>query len=183
MPAARLASISRSRWNSNSSLNSASIRAAPNQERSSTVRRCQIRISRRSQQQCDCRRQALPAGLFPFQVLATGSGQAIETGPTIVVGHPPRGRDPTVTFQTLQGRIQRALLQLEDIVRQLLDPLGDGPSVQRLQRNGLEYQEIHGALHEVDRLAHSVTPYDSRQEDGSNYCRLSRGVVLERSAP
>jgi len=57
-------------------------------------------------------------------------------------------------FQALQRRVQRSLLDLEDVIRELTDPLRDRPAVQRLERDGLEDQQIDGALNEIGGLPH-----------------------------
>jgi hypothetical protein len=49
----------------------------------------------------------------------------------------------------------------------LADALGDGPSVQRLKRDGLQDQEVNGALHEIGRFAHSLLSVtDNRAAEG-----------------
>jgi hypothetical protein len=42
----------------------------------------------------------------------------------------------------MQGGIERALAYLQNFVGDLLDSLGDRPSVLRLQRDGVENQEV-----------------------------------------
>ena len=40
-------------------------------------------------------------------------------------------------------------MDLEHIIRDLLDPLGDGPAVLGLELEGLEDEEVEGALDEI----------------------------------
>jgi len=47
--------------------------------------------------------------------------------------------DPTLLLQPVQCRIERALLDLQDFGRYLLDAFGDRPAVLGLKGNGLEY--------------------------------------------
>src|SRR5215212_1344726 len=54
----------------------------------------------------------------------------------------------------MQRRVERPLLHLQHLARDLLDPLRDRPAMRRLEREGLQDQEIEGALHEIGRSAH-----------------------------
>ena len=56
-------------------------------------------------------------------------------------------------LETMQRRIQSALVHLENVVGDLADSLGDGPAVHGTERDSLEDQEVNGALDEVGRLA------------------------------
>jgi hypothetical protein len=94
--------------------------------------------SRFLEHQADAARQALPCGFFVSQPLLSGLGQAIKTRAPIVFGRAPICRDPALPLQALQRRVQRPLLDLEDVVRELTDPLRDRPAVERLERDGLE---------------------------------------------
>src|SRR4029450_12333572 len=99
------------------------------------------------------------------QALLTGLCQPIETRAPIVFGRAPVGGDPALPFQPLQRRVQRSLLDLEDVTGKLTDSLRDRPAVERFERDGLEDQEIDGALNEIGGL-----PHDYLQEYGAS-CR------------
>jgi len=58
----------------------------------------------------------LPPGFFSGQLLLTSRSQAIELSPLIIVGNAPFGFDPTLTTKAMEGRIQAAVLHLEQIV-------------------------------------------------------------------
>ncbi len=52
----------------------------------------------------------------------------------------------------MQGRVERPLLHLQHLVRQLADAPGNRPAVERLDGERLENQQVEGSLDEVDRL-------------------------------
>src|SRR5262245_11349968 len=81
----------------------------------------------------------------------SGSGQGVEAGAAIVLGRTPFGIDVAVEEQSLQGRIERALAHLEDILREELEPLRDAVSVHRLARENPQNQEIERAGKQVRR--------------------------------
>jgi len=55
-------------------------------------------------------------------------------------------------LETLQRGVERALLDQEHVVRQLANPRGNRPAMERLERERLQDEEIKRALDEVDRL-------------------------------
>src|SRR5207245_1424720 len=66
----------------------------------------------------------------------------------------PFARDPALVFQAIQRRIQRALLNLQAILRNLLDAQEDAVTMQRPEGNGLEDQHVQSALQKVELLVH-----------------------------
>lgn len=114
--------------------------------------------------QIDCRGEAAPVGGFLFELSAACRGQRIKLGLSAGFGFFPFGFDPGFLLQAVQGRVERALLDLQYIPRNLLNTLGDGPAMLGLERNGFENQEIQSSLNEVVRFSHAMTIY-------SNYCR------------
>ena len=50
----------------------------------------------------------------------------------------------------MQRRIQRSLLDLENLVGDLSDPFRDPPAMLRLEVDGLENQQVQSALRKVD---------------------------------
>ena len=59
-------------------------------------------------------------------------GECVVFRAAIVFGSTPAGFDPASTFEAVEGGIQRALLNLENVAGNLLNALGDGPTVLRL---------------------------------------------------
>src|SRR5438270_7934222 len=73
--------------------------------------------------------------------------------------------DPATPLQPVQRRVQRSLLNFEEIVRDLLDALGNGPAVQRTQRYSFQNQQIQSALGKIDSLLGHNAPCPLLQED------------------
>jgi hypothetical protein len=68
----------------------------------------------------------------------------------------------------------------------LADALRDGPSVQRLKRDGLQDQEVERALHEIRRFAHVlVSVTDNRSDEGTvastGFLALNGGRLAKRN--
>ena len=56
--------------------------------------------------------------------------QRVVLGAPVVFRRTPFGRDRAVELQTIQSRIERPLLDLEHLVGQKVDGLGDGVAVE-----------------------------------------------------
>ena len=61
----------------------------------------------------------------------------------------------------MQGRIKRALLDLENFVGNLLNAFGNRPAVFWLERDRLQNQEVERALDKVAWFSHTLTIYNS----------------------
>src|SRR5262245_15455633 len=59
-------------------------------------------------------------------------------------------------FEAIQRRIERALLDQEALLRDLLDAEQDAIAVQRSQRNGLEDEKVERALQQLCRVTHAA---------------------------
>jgi hypothetical protein len=133
-----------------------SARAQP--ERSSILSRMTERMNvlrmRSAEEECHRARQPFPGGLFVLQPPPAGGGQTIEASAAVVLGRSPVGGDPPLPFEPLQRRIQRPLLHLQDIIRQLADALSDRPAVQRFECDGFQDQQVECALQQVGRFSH-----------------------------
>src|ERR1019366_9297589 len=100
------------------------------------------RLLRRAQHQADCRRQALPVDAFVLELRSPGPREAVELRLAPGLGLAPLGPQPAAFFEAMQRWIQRALLHLQHVLRDLLQPLSDGVAVDRPQRGDLEDQQI-----------------------------------------
>src|SRR5207245_10841266 len=67
----------------------------------------------------------------------------------------------------MQRGVERALLHLEHLARNLLDTLGNGPAVQWFERDGFKNQKVESSLHEVAWFSHNMIIYNMD-------CRWSR---------
>ena len=59
----------------------------------------------------------------------------------------------------MQRRIERTGLHLQHVAGNLLDAEDDAPAVHRLERQGLEDEQVQRALQQVGRFGHEVGPY------------------------
>src|SRR5215211_4527317 len=87
------------------------------------------RATRRQNKALDGERESLPARALFGELLSTERRQTIVLRAAIVFGRAPIGLDPCPPFESMQGRIERALVDLQDIPGDLLDALRDPPSV------------------------------------------------------
>lgn len=88
--------------------------------------------------QIDCGGEAAPVGGFLFELGAARRGQRIKLGLPACLGFFPFGFNPGFLFQAVQSRVERALLDLQDVARNLLNAFGDSPAVLGFKRNGFK---------------------------------------------
>src|SRR5215208_5195779 len=65
--------------------------------------------------------EAAPALQLRAQRAAAGGGEAVVARPPVVVGRPPRAGDQPVLLQPLERGVERALVDLQRALRELLD--------------------------------------------------------------
>ena len=94
---------------------------------------------------------AIEAGALGRQVLAAARRQRVVARPAVVVGRGPLGFDVVVEEQPLQRWIERALANLQDVIRQLPLPLRDAVPVQRLAVQHPEDQHVQRARQDLSR--------------------------------
>ena len=99
--------------------------------------------------------EAVPVGSFFFELGTAGGCERVELGLAAGFAFGPLGLDPTLLLEAMQSGVERALLHLEDFAGKLLNPLGDGPSVEGFEKERFEDQEVEGSLNEVAWLAHA----------------------------
>src|SRR3954465_14200867 len=76
-----------------------------------------------------------------LELLHTRFGERVETHLAVGLRGAPRGGDPAVEQDFLEGRVQRPLLDPERIRRQRVNSLCDRVSVQRSRAKDTQYQE------------------------------------------
>src|ERR1700722_9620311 len=79
---------------------------------------------------------------FRFQPLPARGSQPIEAGTAGFVRHAPFRLQPAFEQHTIQGRIERAVFDLEVALRPLPNPLGDGVAVQRTWIEGAQNHHV-----------------------------------------
>src|SRR5216683_3932160 len=89
-----------------------------------------------------------PAGLFG-QLPAPGGSQPVIAGLAIVFRRAPERRDPGAILQAMQSRVERAVLDLQNLIRAMLDHVSDGVSVRRAKSQRLQEQQVERTLDQV----------------------------------
>ena len=105
------------------------------------------------------------------QLAAAGPRQPVVLGLAVVLGRVPLGSIQPACFETMERGIERALIDLQHVSRDLLDALRDAPAVHRLERQRLQDEHVERALEEILFLTSHVRIVRSAT------CRMSRGAV------
>src|SRR5262249_22205096 len=93
------------------------------------------------------------------ELLAAGFRQCIEARAAIVLRCAPCGCNPPLMLEAMQRRIQRALLDTQQVIGDLLNALCDRPAVHGLHRERSHDEKVEGPLQDVRLVAHlSVQP-------------------------
>src|SRR5438552_4488707 len=96
---------------------------------------------------CHERGHALPTPSFCEQLLAPRTRQRVKLRLAVIFRSAPLGSDPATLLEPQQGGIKRALVELEQVFRDLLDTLGNAIAVQRAYGvKGLQNNEVECAL-------------------------------------
>src|SRR4029453_695002 len=111
-----------------------------------------------AQHQPDRARQTLPRGLLALEVPPSRRREAVVAGAAIALRGAPLGADPALPLETRKRRVERALLDEQDLLRHLANALRDRPAVHRLESDRLQDQQVERALDQVGRLAHRTSP-------------------------
>src|SRR6185369_14823859 len=145
MPASRFRRACISRWKRSSSSRA---RSARRRERSARRRRrksVQV-ISGQFHDAADGGGEAGPLLGFVVQLLPAGRGEVIKAGTPAEFGDTPFSLDPALMLEAMQGGVERALVDPQDVLRDLLDALGDGPAVHGLVLEGAKNEQVESAL-------------------------------------
>ena len=92
--------------------------------------------------------ETAPRCLLDRQLLPAGARQHVELRVASGIGLPPFRLQPPFLFEPVQGGVQRALVDLHDLTRDLLQPLRDRIAVRGLERQHLQDQHVERALRE-----------------------------------
>jgi len=106
-------------------------------------------LFRRAEDQGDGVAQALPIGNFGFHLSAALLGERVELGFASGLGFFPFGLQPASVFQTMKRGIEGALMDLEEVLRDLLKALRDSVAVAGAQSDNLQNQEIQRSSEEL----------------------------------
>src|SRR5215471_15000305 len=144
MPAACSSSMRSLTWKRNSRSRSRSMRPGRMAFRS---RPSHLRIA---ENLADTRRQPYPAFLLPGELSATERSERIEARLAILPGRAPFGAHPPGLLHTMQRRVERALLDAQQLIGHGVDVGSDGVAVHvLLVRQRFEDEQHQRTLQDV----------------------------------
>src|SRR3954462_2104017 len=85
--------------------------------------------------------EALPAGGLVAELFASLGGESVELGAAVVFGDAPLGLDPAFAGHAVEGGIEGAFFDAEDVVGGALDPAGDAAAGHRAPGEGFEDEQ------------------------------------------
>src|SRR5579864_230293 len=174
MPLPMLASVSFSRWKRSSSESSASrLVFLKNLNSLFKLDMAPPPSSTLLQDQCNSGRQTFPLTQFFLELFGACGSQFVELGTAIVVGDAPLGIDPASLLQSRQCGIQRSLAHLKSFLGNLLDALGNSPTMHRFERQRFEDQQVQSALQQLHLFAHQASYRMSTRRLDAAFCRMS----------
>src|SRR5436305_9233198 len=94
--------------------------------------------------------ESLPGGARGVELPAPRGGELVKACAPIVLGSAPGSIHPAPRFETAQGRVERAVVDVEHAARDGLDGLRELPTVRGSSPQQLENDEIERALEEID---------------------------------
>src|SRR5580704_382590 len=112
--------------------------------------------------QIDRRRQPAPVGRLFLQLRPPRRRQRIKLRLSPRFRFRPFRFNPCLLFQPVQSGVERPLLNLKNFLRDLLNALGNRPAVLRLERDGLENEQIESSLNEIAWFSHTMTIYTTK---------------------
>src|SRR3990167_7911083 len=161
MPRSTFDWISISRWNPSSASSSRATRRRWSRARSRVSIAANIDASWSSigsgqlEQAANGERELLPVGRLGVQAPPAGGRQSIEPRLPFVLGRRHLGGKESGRFEPMQRWIEGPLTDAEGVPGDLADALLDAPAVIRREGEGLENEEIEGAL-EILGLRHGL---------------------------
>src|SRR6185369_12861551 len=109
----------------------------------------------------NCFGDAVPVGALSFELSLSGFREFIKLSPSIVFRHSPLRLDPAAFLHTVKRRIERAILDFEQIFRRFVYALNETVAVHRSTRQSVQDQQLQRALHQVRAFTcHEVSPLD-----------------------
>src|SRR5215471_128633 len=102
--------------------------------------------------------EAFPTLRLLDELPAAGPRELVKLGAPVVLRVAPVRTDPALGLEPVKCRVERTLVDLEDVLRKLLDPLRDPPAVHRFGGEGLEDQNVESALEKLGFGRHALSP-------------------------
>jgi len=91
-------------------------------------------------------REQLPTFLLVGELLAAEGSETVELGAAPFLGGSPLAGDVAAILQAVEGRIQGALIDFENLTGDLPDALRNAPAMKRAECERFQYEEIETTL-------------------------------------
>ena len=101
------------------------------------------------------------------QLLPAGSRQPVILRALLVLGQPPLGLDPALSFEAVQRGVERAVVDLQLFLRQVGDGDADAMSVLRPPLERAQHQHVQRALQQLDSVLISLACGHGRRQTTS----------------
>ena len=111
----------------------------------------------------------VPLTRFDGELLPSRRRQPVVLGPPAELGHLPLGFDPALMLEPVQGRVERALVDLEHVLGNVLDALGDRPAMERVLLQRAKDQQVQRSGEQI----WGAGPLVSTDDTIGSWCRLS----------
>src|SRR5580693_5269127 len=92
------------------------------------------------------RRQPFPIRFLGTEIFLPRLSQRIILCAAIVLRFAPFCLDPRLLFKAMQSGIERALIHMQNVVRNAPNALRNGPAVHGLERDRFQNEEVKSAL-------------------------------------
>src|SRR5262249_2662339 len=90
--------------------------------------------------------ESLPRLTLDGQLLPPGRGQLVILGPPVVLRRSPLRSDPSTRFEPVESRVERPVVDAQDVFGDNLDALRDLVTVSRLDLEHLQNDQVEGPL-------------------------------------
>src|SRR5689334_9811949 len=119
---------------------------------------------------------SLPIFGFEPQLALSGGSQLVEFCLAVILAFTPLRLDEALVLQPVQGRIERALFNLEVSLGQLLNPEQHAIAVLWAERHCFQNQHVQRAAQEIDIFAHLRSLLGTLGESYAVSPELSSGI-------
>src|SRR6185312_1598389 len=141
------------------------------------------RAARESENRGDGRRVARPYGRLLAEAAASRRCELVIARAAVVLGGAPLGAEPTAAFHPLEGLVESVVVDAEGAVGPVLEPSGDGVAVHGAPAQGLEDEQVEGALEQWEAVVHSHSTFPVSSKVKTNVWRRGRRVKPRGAEP
>ena len=126
--------------------------------------------------------QLLPTRRLRDQLLSTDRSQPVVPGLSIVLGGTPERRDPAAILEAVQCRVERPVLDLQDVLGAAFDRVSNRMPVPRTKNECLEHQHVERALEHL-ALHRRLTFWHEPQSTPLDYLAVKKRLFTAKRTP